>query len=79
MIATGASGVVAINLVKKWKARHIVYVAVLAAPFGISQIHTAHEDVPIFLGKLDRGLNDKNYIVPGLGDAGDRQFGQPTH
>lgn len=75
MLATGGSAVAAVDVLKKWGAERIKFVGILAAPEGVSTLHTAHPDVPIHLAKIDSHLNEIGYIVPGLGDAGDRQFG----
>jgi len=75
MLATGGSGVAAISYLKKKGARLIVFVSVVAAPEGVRRIRKAHPDVAIYACALDRELNAKGYILPGLGDAGDRIFG----
>lgn len=75
MLATGGSTCAALDLVKKHGARRIRTVHLLAAPEGIRKVRRKHPDVPIFTAAIDRHLNDKGYIVPGLGDAGDRLFG----
>lgn len=75
MLATGGSGVAALNLLKEWGLRRLKFLALIAAPQGVRAIEQAHPDVAIHLAALDSHLNDKSYIVPGLGDAGDRQFG----
>ena len=75
MLATGGSAVDAITLIKKRGAKHIKFIGLLAAPEGMKALHEAHPDVDIYVGALDERLNDKGYIVPGLGDAGDRIFG----
>lgn len=75
MLATGGSAVAAVDMLKKWGAERIKFVGILAAPEGIAHLQQAHADVPIHIAKVDRRLNDIGYIVPGLGDAGDRQFG----
>ncbi len=75
MLATGGSAVATIDLLKKWGAERIKYVGIIAAPEGVSALSDAHPDVPIHIAALDERLNEKGYIVPGLGDAGDRQFG----
>jgi len=75
MLATGGSAVATIDILKKWGANRIKFVGILAAPEGVETLHSAHPDVPIHLAVLDEKLNDIGYIVPGLGDAGDRQFG----
>lgn len=75
MLATGGSAVAAINFIKKRGAKNIKFVCIIAAPEGIEILRKAHPDVEIFCGALDEKLNEKGYIVPGLGDAGDRLFG----
>ena len=75
MLATGGSAVAAINLLKQGGLRKIRYLGLIAAPEGVRLLREAHPDVPIYLAAVDSHLNEKNYIVPGLGDAGDRQFG----
>jgi uracil phosphoribosyltransferase len=75
MLATGHTAVAALNLLKKDGASDISFVCLVAAPEGIAELQKAHPDVPIFAAAVDQKLNDKGYIVPGLGDAGDRIFG----
>ena len=75
MLATGGSAIDAISTIKKKGAKHIKFIGLLAAPEGMKALHEAHPDVDIYVGALDERLNDKGYIVPGLGDAGDRIFG----
>jgi uracil phosphoribosyltransferase len=75
MLATGNSSVAAIDLLKEKGARHIRFLCLLAAPEGIRRMEEAHPDVPIVTAAVDSHLNDHGYIVPGLGDAGDRMFG----
>ena len=75
MLATGGSAVATADILKKWGVSKIKFVGLIGAPEGIARMHAAHPDVPIFLGAVDDHLNEKGYIVPGLGDAGDRQFG----
>lgn len=75
MLATGGSGSAAITMLKKRGVKHIKFLCVIAAPSGIQKIQEDHEDVEIFVAKLDSHLNESGYIVPGLGDAGDRIFG----
>lgn len=75
MLATGNSSVAAIELLKKSGATNIRFLCLLAAPEGIARMKEAHPDVPIVTAAVDRGLNDHGYIMPGLGDAGDRMFG----
>lgn len=75
MLATGGSAIDAINLVKEKGGVRIKFVCIIAAPEGVKRLHEAHPDVQIYIGNLDERLNDNGYIVPGLGDAGDRIFG----
>ncbi len=75
MCATGGSAIDAITLIKKRGPKHIKFVCTLAAPEGIKALTEAHPDVDVFCAALDECLNDHGYIVPGLGDAGDRIFG----
>ena len=75
MLATGGSAADAISLIKQRGARHIKFIGLIAAPEGLKALHAAHPDVDIYVGALDEKLNDQGYIVPGLGDAGDRIFG----
>ncbi len=75
MLATGNSSVAAIDLLKKSGANNIRFMCLLAAPEGVARMKEAHPDVPIVTAALDSHLNDHGYIVPGLGDAGDRMFG----
>lgn len=75
MLATGGSAVAAIDFIKQHGGKDITFMCVIAAPEGVERLHKAHPDVKIFVGNLDRGLNEKAYILPGLGDAGDRIFG----
>lgn len=75
MLATGNSSVAAVDLLKAKGARDIRFLCLLAAPEGIARMQAAHPDVPIVTAALDSHLNDHGYIVPGLGDAGDRMFG----
>ncbi len=75
MLATGGSAIAAVDILKKAGTPRIKFVGILGAPEGISALQTAHPDVPVFLAALDSHLNEVGYIIPGLGDAGDRQFG----
>ncbi|GGW37432.1 uracil phosphoribosyltransferase [Gemmobacter lanyuensis] len=75
MLATGNSSVAAIDLLKQSGAKNIRFLCLLAAPEGVQRMKEAHPDVPIVTASLDSHLNDHGYIVPGLGDAGDRMFG----
>ena len=75
MLATGNSAVAAVDRLKQTKPRSIRFVCLVTCPEGIKSFHDAHPDVPIYTPAVDRGLNEHGYIVPGLGDAGDRIFG----
>lgn len=75
MLATGNSSAAAIDLVKDAGAKNIIFLCLLAAPEGVARMKEAHPDVPIVTASLDSHLNELGYIVPGLGDAGDRMFG----
>jgi len=75
MLATGGSSAATVDILKRWGAARIKQVSLNAAPEGIETLTTAHPDVEIHVGAIDRELNERGYIVPGLGDAGDRQFG----
>jgi len=75
MLATGNSAVAAIERIKASGPRSLKFVCLLACPEGIKTFHSAHPDVPVFTAAVDERLNEKSYIVPGLGDAGDRLFG----
>jgi uracil phosphoribosyltransferase len=75
MLATGNSSVAAIDLLKEQGATNIRFLCLLAAPEGVARMKGAHPDVPVVTAALDSHLNDQGYIVPGLGDAGDRMFG----
>lgn len=75
MLATGGSAVAAIDFIKQHGGRHIKFMCIIAAPEGVKRLHEAHPDVQIYVGHLDRELNENAYICPGLGDAGDRIFG----
>ena len=75
MLATGGSAAAAITCVKESGAKDIRFACLLAAPEGIEALHAAHPDLPIYTAAIDRQLNEKGYILPGLGDAGDRIFG----
>jgi uracil phosphoribosyltransferase len=75
MLATGGSASAAAAILKNWGLRRIRYVGLIAAPEGVTVMRNDHPDVPIYLAALDSHLNENAYIVPGLGDAGDRQFG----
>lgn len=75
MLATGGSAIAAINLLKKRNIKHIRFLCLIAAPEGVKKLQEAHPDVDIYIGALDERLNDHGYILPGLGDAGDRIYG----
>jgi len=75
MLATGGSAIVTVDILKEWGVEKIKFIGVIASPEGISALHKKHPDVHIHLAAIDRELNDIGYILPGLGDAGDRQFG----
>jgi uracil phosphoribosyltransferase len=75
MLATGGSAVATTDVLKRWGVKRVKFVGLIGAPEGIQNLQQHHPDVPIFLAAIDDHLNDKGYILPGLGDAGDRQFG----
>ena len=75
MLATGGSALFSIDVLKKLGVKRIKFLGLVAAPEGIANMQRAHPDVPLHLAAIDEALNDQNYILPGLGDAGDRQFG----
>ncbi|HEX9077469.1 MAG TPA: uracil phosphoribosyltransferase [Anaerolineae bacterium] len=75
MLATGGSATATAQILKDWGAKRIKYIGIIAAPEGIKRLQEAHPDVEIYLAVVDDHLNENAYIVPGLGDAGDRQFG----
>lgn len=75
MLATGGSAADAISMIKKHGGKKIKFMCIIAAPEGLKKLHEAHPDVQIYIGHLDRCLNDAAYICPGFGDAGDRIFG----
>jgi len=75
MLATGGSAVATVDILKDWGVRKIKFVGLIAAPEGIARLHEAHPDVPIHIAHIDDRLNEHGYILPGLGDAGDRMFG----
>jgi uracil phosphoribosyltransferase len=75
MLATGGTAEASVDILKRWGTERIKYLGLLAAPEGVERLSRAHPDVPIHVAALDERLNDIGYIVPGLGDAGDRQFG----
>ena len=75
MLATGGSAVATTDILKRWGVKKIKFVGLIGAPEGIKNMQEHHPDVPIYLAAIDDHLNERGYIVPGLGDAGDRQFG----
>lgn len=75
MLATGGSAISAIDFIKQHGGKDITFLCVIAAPEGLEKLSKAHPDIKIFVGNIDRGLNEHAYICPGLGDAGDRIFG----
>ena len=75
MLATGGSAAAAIDFLKEAGAKHIKLMSIIGAPEGVARMQEAHPDVDIFVAALDDHLNENAYIVPGLGDAGDRIFG----
>ena len=77
MLATGGSAIAAIAILKAWGVPRVKFLGIIAAPEGVRALRAAHPDVPLHLAALDSHLNAQSYIVPGLGDAGDRQFGTP--
>lgn len=75
MLATGGSAIDALNILKRLGVPHLRYIGLIAAPYGLQKLREAHPEVPIYLAALDERLDERGYICPGLGDAGDRQFG----
>jgi len=75
MLATGGSAVATVDILKRWGVKRIKFIGIIGAPEGIERMQKHHPDVPIHLAAIDEGLNENGYILPGLGDAGDRQFG----
>ncbi|WP_149402036.1 uracil phosphoribosyltransferase [Dictyobacter arantiisoli] len=75
MLATGGSAIDAINILKRRGIPRLSYLGIIAAPYGLMRLSQAHPDINIYVAALDEALNDNGYIIPGLGDAGDRQFG----
>jgi uracil phosphoribosyltransferase len=75
MLATGGSASATIDILKNWGAKRIKFMGILAAPEGIAELRKNHPDVAIHIAQIDEKLNDVGFIMPGLGDAGDRQFG----
>ena len=75
MLATGGSAIDAINVLKRRGIPRLSYVGIIAAPYGLLKLSQTHPDIDIYIAALDESLNNVGYILPGLGDAGDRQFG----
>ena len=75
MLATGGSAVATVDILKRWGVSRIKFLGLIAAPEGVERLANAHPDVPIHVAEVDERLNDIGFIVPGLGDAGDRMFG----
>ncbi len=75
MLATGGSADATVDVLKRWGVNKIKFVGIIGAPEGIARLQAHHPDVPIYLAAIDDRLNERGYILPGLGDAGDRQFG----
>lgn len=75
MLATGGSGSDAVSMIKQHGGKHIKFMSIIAAPEGLDRLHGDHPDIQVYVGHLDRCLNENAYICPGLGDAGDRIFG----
>jgi uracil phosphoribosyltransferase len=75
MLATGGSAVATVDVLKKWGVKRIKFMGLIAAPEGIEKLSSSHPDVDIYVAAVDERLNEKGYIMPGLGDAGDRMFG----
>jgi uracil phosphoribosyltransferase len=75
MLATGGSSVATVNVLKRWGVNRIKFMGIIGAPEGIAFLQANHPEVPIHLAAIDERLNERGYILPGLGDAGDRQFG----
>ncbi len=75
MLATGGSAVATVDILKRWGAKRVKFMGIIAAPEGVNALQSAHPDVDIHVAAIDEKLNEIGYIVPGLGDAGDRQFG----
>ena len=75
MLATGGSAVAAVDFIKEHGGRNIKFMSIIAAPEGVKRLRDAHPDIQLYIGHLDRCLNENAYICPGLGDAGDRIFG----
>ncbi len=75
MLATGGSATATADVLKRWGVKKIKFVGLIGAPEGVAAMQKAHPDIPLYLAAIDDHLNERGYIVPGLGDAGDRQFG----
>ena len=78
MLATGGSAIAAVTMLKAAGCRRIKALFLVAAPEGLQALEAAHPDIEVYVAAIDRGLNEQGYILPGLGDAGDRQFGTPA-
>ena len=76
MLATGGSAIAAVDFIKARGGKKIKFMSIIAAPEGINRLMEAHPDIQLYVGHIDRELNDAAYICPGLGDAGDRIFGK---
>lgn len=75
MLATGGSAVATVDILKEWGVSRVKFVGIIAAPEGVTSMQNSHPDVPLYLAAIDEKLNEDGFIIPGLGDAGDRQFG----
>ena len=75
MLATGGSAIAAVDFIKQRGGKNIKFMAIIGAPVGIEKLMAAHPDITLYIGNIDRELNENAYICPGLGDAGDRIFG----
>jgi len=75
MLATGGSAIATVDVLKRWGAQRIKFVGIIASPEGVKALTEAHPDIDLHVATIDSHLNEQGYIVPGLGDAGDRQFG----
>jgi len=78
-LATGNSAIAAVNGIKQAEPKSIKFLCLLAAPEGIAAFHEAHPDVTVYTAAIDESINEQGYILPGLGDAGDRIFGTKLH
>ncbi len=79
MLATGNSAIAAVSRIKEVQPKSIKFLCLLAAPEGIASFHQEHPDIPVYTAAIDECLNEKGYILPGLGDAGDRVYGTKLH